>query len=299
VATLLVIDDDPNIHEAIERPLQGVIDRFLHATAPEDGLRLALSERPDVILLDVNMPGIDGLKICRLLREASTTRDIPVIFLTIERNVRNLARAFDIGGSDYIAKPFHDVELHARVCVAVRTKRAFDMLKEQARVDGLTGLENRAALEASLAAAVASHERTGSPASLLMIDLDGFKGINDTHGHGIGDELLRRVGACLRKNSRPYDVPCRYGGDEFVVLLGQTEGPAAHKVAERILAGLRAIPFEVRGQRVPIRASGGLATTADMRCDFSAGDLLKAADRALYAAKHAGGDQLIDAAHPP
>ena len=299
MATLLVIDDDPNIHEAIERPLQGVIDRFLHATAPEDGLRLALSERPDVILLDVNMPGIDGLKICRLLREASTTRDIPVIFLTIERNVRNLARAFDIGGSDYIAKPFHDVELHARVCVAVRTKRAFDMLKEQARVDGLTGLENRAALEASLAAAVASHERTGSPASLLMIDLDGFKGINDTHGHGIGDELLRRVGACLRKNSRPYDVPCRYGGDEFVVLLGQTEGPAAHKVAERILAGLRAIPFEVRGQRVPIRASGGLATTADMRCDFSAGDLLKAADRALYAAKHAGGDQLIDAAHPP
>jgi diguanylate cyclase (GGDEF)-like protein len=299
VATLLLIDDDPSVHEAVEGPLADVIDRFLHATAPEDGLRLALSERPDVILLDVNMPGIDGLKICRLLKEAASTRDIPILFLTIERNVRNLARAFDIGGSDYIAKPFHDVELHARVCVAVRTKRAFDMLKEQARVDGLTGLENRAALEASLAAAVASHERTGSPVSLLMIDLDGFKRINDSHGHGIGDELLRRVGACLRKGSRPYDVPCRYGGDEFVVLLGQTEGAAARKVAERILASLRAIPFEVRGERVPIRASAGLATSADMRNDFTPADLLKAADCALYAAKRDGGDQVVEAASPP
>jgi two-component system cell cycle response regulator len=296
VATLLLIDDDPNVHEAVERPLAGVIDRFLHATAPEDGLRLALAELPDVILLDVNMPGIDGLKICRLLKEASATRDIPVLFLTIERNVGNLARAFDIGGSDYIVKPFNEVELRARVSVAVRTKRAFDLLKEQARVDALTGLENRVALEASLAAALASHERTGSPLSLLLLDLDGFKEINDRYGHGIGDDLLRRVGACLRKGSRPYDVPCRYGGDEFVVLLGQTEGAAARKVAERILAGLRDVPFEVRGVRVPICASGGLATSASMRCDFSADDLMKAADRALYVAKRRGGDQIVDAA---
>ena len=299
MATLLLIDDDKVIHDSIEPPLADVVDRFLHAMAPEEGLRLALSELPDVILLDVNMPGIDGLKVCRLLKESPTTRDIPVIFLTIERNIRNLARAFDIGGSDYVVKPFNGVELHARVSVAMRTKRTFDLLKEQARVDALTGLDNRAALEASLAAAVSSYERNGHPLSLLIVDLDDFKRINDTYGHGIGDELLRKVGACLRTSSRPYDVPCRYGGDEFVVLLGATEGTTARMVAERILSSLRAVPFEVHGKPVPIRASAGLATSASMRCDFTPDDLLKAADRALYVAKRSGGDRLVDAACPP
>lgn len=299
MATLLLVDDDDHVHGSIEPPLAGTIHEFLHATAPEDGLRLALSELPDVILLDVNMPGIDGLKICRLLKESPTTRDIPVLFLTIDRNVGNLERAFDIGGSDYILKPFNDVELRARVRTALRTKRAFDLMKEQARMDGLTGLENRAALESSLEAAVASYQRHGHPLSLLMIDLDEFKQVNDTFGHGIGDDLLRCVGGCLREGSRPYDVPSRYGGDEFVVLLGHTEGATACMVAERILARLRAAEFAVHGELMPIRASAGLATSAGMRDDFSGDDLLKTADRALYAAKRNGGNQLVDAGDPP
>jgi len=297
MTTLLLVDDDHAIHESVERPLSDVIERFLHATAPEDGLRLALSEHPDVILLDVNMPHIDGLKICRLLKEASSTRDIPILFLTVERNLQNLARAFDIGGSDYILKPFKDIELRARVSVALRTKRAFDLVKEQARVDALTGLANRGAMESSLSAAVSCHERHGHPLSLLIVDLDGFKQVNDTFGHGVGDELLRRVGDCLRKGSRPYDVPCRYGGDEFVVLLGQTDGLTAHNVAERILGEINALRVEVHGDTIAVRASGGLATSAGMRCEFTPEDLMKAADRALYVAKRRGGAQLFDAAH--
>jgi diguanylate cyclase (GGDEF)-like protein len=298
MATLLLIDDDRAVHDTVERPLADMVDGFLHATTPEEGLRLALSEVPDVILLDVNMPRIDGLKLCALLKETPTTRDVPVLFVTVEDDAEKLARAFDVGGADYILKPFSDVELRARVRVALRTKRVMDLLKEQARVDALTGLGNRAALDASLASAVASYERNGQPVSLMIIDLDGFKQVNDGHGHGIGDELLRRVGACLRGILRPYDVACRYGGDEFVILLGQTEGRDARRAAERILSYVHGLEIAGGQGRIRAHASAGLATSADLRVGFAADDLLKAADRALYLAKHEGGDRLVDAALP-
>jgi len=298
MATLLLIDDDRSVHDSVERPLADMVDRFLHATTPEEGLRLALSEVPDVILLDVNMPGIDGLKVCSLLKETATTRDVPVLFITVDDDVHKLARAFDVGGADYILKPFADVELRARVRVALRTSRVIDLLKEQARIDALTGLGNRAALDASLDSAVASHERNGHPVSLLMLDLDDFKHVNDHHGHGIGDELLRRVGACLKGILRPYDIACRYGGDEFVVLLGQTEGRAALQAAERIVSYVHGIEIAGAEGRIRAHASAGLATSADLRVGFSADDLMKAADRALYLAKEQGGDRLVDASRP-
>jgi len=137
MATLLLIDDDRSVHDSVERPLADMVDRFLHATTPEEGLRLALSEVPDVILLDVNMPGIDGLKVCSLLKETATTRDVPVLFITVDDDVHKLARAFDVGGADYILKPFADVELRARVRVALRASRVIDLLQEKARVDAI------------------------------------------------------------------------------------------------------------------------------------------------------------------
>ncbi len=295
MATLLIVDDDAAVHDSVEKPLRDTIDRFLHASLPEEGLRLALSMAPDVILLDVNMPVMDGLKLCRLLKETANTRDIPILFLTVERNMHNLARAFDVGGSDYILKPFHAIELRARVKTALRAKEAVELLKEQARIDALTGLANRAAFEASLGAAYSAHDRTGSPVSLLLFDLDDFKRINDAYGHGIGDEALRRVGACLRETCRPYDAPCRYGGDEFVVLLGQTEGQNARRAGERLLEAIRGIELETLDTCLPIRASGGLASSTDLRSGFGSDDLVKAADRALYAAKRSGGDRLVNA----
>jgi len=295
MTTLLIVDDDAAVHDSVEAPLRGTVDQFLHARLPEEGLRLALSMAPDVILLDVNMPVMDGLKLCRLLKETANTRDIPILFLTVERNMQNLARAFDVGGSDYILKPFHAIELRARVKTALRAKEAVELLKEQARIDALTGLANRAAFESSLGSACAAHERTGSPVSLLLFDLDDFKRINDSYGHGVGDEALRRVGACLRETSRPYDTPCRYGGDEFVVLLGQTEGHNARRAGERLLEAIRCIELETLDTCLPIRASGGLASSTELRPGFASDDLLKAADRALYAAKRSGGDRLINA----
>lgn len=294
MTTLLLVDDDPAVHDSVQKPLRDVVERFLHATTPEEGLRLALAEIPDVILLDVNLPKIDGLKICALVRETAATRDIPVLFLTVESNLENLARAFEVGGTDYITKPFHEIELRARVKVALRTKRAFDLLKEQARIDGLTGLGNRAALEAGLESAVAAHERTGQPVSLLLLDLDRLKQVNDAYGHGVGDDLLRRLGACLRRGCRPYDLACRYGGDEFAVVLCQTEGRDARATAERLVASLRRVFVEVRGTRVPLRVSAGLATSAGRGGELSAKELLERADRALYGAKRSGGDRLVE-----
>ena len=231
----------------------------------------------------------------QLIKENEATRDIPILFLTIDQNVDHLARALDCGGSDYILKPFNAVELEARVRVALRTKRMFDLLREQAHMDALTGLHNRAALEDALAAAAAALDRSGHPFSLVMIDLDRFKAINDTFGHGVGDAVLREIGGSIRACCRPYDVACRLGGDEFTVVLGHTEGEAAIRVANRIGDGIRQVAVRTGSTDVQVTSSAGVASTAEMPSDFDAQALLKAADTALYQAKRDGRDRIVRA----
>ena len=211
--TILVIDDDASIHRAVERRLEGVVDQVLKADSPTKGLQFAIQEKPDIILLDVNMPQIDGFKVCRNLQENPTTHDIPILFLTADHNPDNLAKALDAGASDYISKPFNAVALEARVRVALRTKQMIDLLQEKARIDALTGLHNRAQMDDALIAATSAFHRTGQSLALLMIDLDHFKKIDDTYGHGVGDDVLRKVGVSIRAGCRPYDTACRFGGD--------------------------------------------------------------------------------------
>jgi diguanylate cyclase (GGDEF)-like protein len=291
--TLLVIDDDQSIHSAVEELLDGVVDWILKAQQPGDGVRIAIQQRPDVILLDINMPQMDGFKVCHLIKENESTRDIPILFLTIDQNVDHLAKALDCGGSDYILKPFNAIELDARVRVALRTKRMFDMLREQARIDALTGLKNRVAMDDALLSAISAHERTGQSLAFLMIDLDHFKDINDTYGHGVGDSVLRRIGSTIRAQCRPYDVACRFGGDEFCVILGHTEGSDAEQVAARIMNGIRDVEVRAGGAPVTVSSSAGLVSAAEMQNDFEPSDLLKAADEALYRAKHQGRSRLV------
>jgi diguanylate cyclase (GGDEF)-like protein len=291
--SLLIVDDDRFVHDALERALEGRVKNILHAYEPEEALRVALELRPDVILLDVNLPRMDGLKLCRHLKEAPNTRDVPILFLTVEANVQRLARALEIGATDYIRKPFDPIELRARVEAALRLGRMIGLLRDQAWIDPLTGLKNRAALDDALDAAAAAFERVGQPAALLLLDLDRFKEVNDEYGHGVGDELLRGVGAAIRGGCRPYDTPARFGGDEFAVVFTQTEGEGAQTAAERVLAAIRRVaPSGGRGA-VHARASAGLACTAGSREVFLAADLVKAADEALYEAKRAGGDRLV------
>jgi diguanylate cyclase (GGDEF)-like protein len=292
---ILIIDDDAHVSKHVQDLLGDHVGEVNHARMPEQGIRLALLEQPDLILLDINMPRMDGLKVCRHLKEADATRDIPILFLTVEANVENLARALDCGGADYILKPFNEIDLAARVRVALRTKSMIDLLKEQARIDALTGLGNRTAFDTALASSIATWERGSQPFSLLLFDLDHFKRTNDAHGHGVGDELLRAVGARLRSCCRPYDTACRLGGDEFVVILGQVQGAQALSASERLLEAVRCTTCEFGDERIAAACSAGLATVADLPEGFTAADILDAADAALYRAKRNGRDRLCAA----
>jgi diguanylate cyclase (GGDEF)-like protein len=293
--TLLLVDDDRSIHDAVERGLAGRVGRVVHAYDPADALRLAVVERPDVILLDVNLPRMDGLKLCRHLKELPATRDVPILFLTVDGHAEHVARALAIGATDYIRKPFDPVELCARVGAALRLRRMIDLLRDQAWIDPLTGLKNRAAFDDALAAAVAAHERVGQPFALLLLDLDDFKALNDEHGHGVGDEVLRRVASAIRSCCRPYDTACRFGGDEFAVVYAQTEGPAARRAAERALETLSTVRVSAERGPARVRCSAGLACTQGRRDpgELSPAGLVKAADAALYEAKRAGRNRLV------
>ena len=291
---ILVIDDDESMHPVVERALvPHIADRIDSAYLPGDGIRCAFEAVPDVILLDVNMPDMDGFKVCRLLKENGATRDVPVLFLTIDTNVIHLARALDCGATDYIRKPVNPIELQARVRVALRDKNLVALLKEQARIDALTGLWNRAALDDALIAAAAAHDRTGQRVSFLMIDVDHFKEVNDGYGHGVGDQLLRAAGQAIKSCCRPYDIACRYGGDEFGVIFAQVEGHGGECAASRLLDQLGKVQIPAGTSFVKLETSAGLATSDALRDGFSGQDLLKAADSALYRAKKAGRNRLV------
>jgi diguanylate cyclase (GGDEF)-like protein len=293
--TVLVIDDDASIHRAVERRLEGVVDQVLKTDSPTKGIQIASQEKPDVILLDVNMPQLDGFKVCRLLKDSPMTRDIQILFLTADRNPDNLVKALDAGACDYISKPFNAVELEARVRVALRTKQMIDLLQERARIDALTGLKNRAAMDDALFAATSAFHRTGQLLSLLMIDLDHFKNINDTYGHGVGDDVIRRVGASIQAGCRPYDTACRFGGDEFGVILIQadTDTDCTKQIAERIISGINKIKIRAGNDEIEVACSGGLASATEMQGDFEPADVLKTADEALYSAKSEGRNRLV------
>jgi two-component system cell cycle response regulator len=287
---LLLIDDDPAIHDLVEFHLEGVVDEVLHAQHPTAGLVKAAQERPDVILLDVNMPYMDGFQVCRQLKESDVTRDIPVVFLTVDDSVYYIAKALDIGGADYVTKPFQAVELQARVRAALRVRRLIEMLRTHARVDALTGLKNRGALDEALAQAAAGFRRDGRPYAVVILDIDHFKQINDTYGHGVGDEALRRLGAVVSAHCRPTDVVGRYGGEEFVLLLHNVHEADATTTTERLLQSVRETEVSVSDARFNFTCSAGLAM---VDAQLPAEDAVERADAALYRAKDEGRDRLV------
>ena len=295
-AIALVIDDDRSVHDEVDRALgPPLISRVEHAFLPGDGIRAAVELLPDLILLDIHMPEIDGFKVCRVLKENASTRDIPILFLTVETKADHIARALDCGAVDYVSKPFNHTELQARIRVALRSRDLIELLKEQARVDALTGLLNRAALDDALRAAASAHERIGQSASLLLLDVDHFKATNDQHGHGVGDEVLRAVGRCLRACCRPYDVACRFGGDEFAVIFAQTDSSGAITAAERMISGIRELRIECGDSEdvAAVTVSGGLVSGLDGVDFFEVPELMEAADVALYRAKEQGRNRLV------
>ena len=282
---ILVIDDEPLIHDLVRVHLRDEPLEVRSATSGADGLALAARLAPDLVLLDVGMGSTNGWEVCRQLKADPATSRVPVIFLTAAADPLEKIRGLEMGAADYVTKPFHGQELVARVRAALRTKVLIDQLSERAMVDALTDAWNRSYLDRRVIEELALAARRATPLSVVMLDVDHFKAVNDRHGHAAGDIVLRHVVAVVRSCTRREDVVCRYGGEEFAVLLPNTQRAGAIAFAERVRVALAATPARRRDDvAVTVTASFGVA---DVICAADRA-LIEAADLALYEAKRAG-----------
>jgi diguanylate cyclase (GGDEF)-like protein len=273
-ARILVIDDSATIRLVVRKALAD-FDVQEAADGPA-GLASAFENPPDVVLLDRYLPGEDGLAILAKLLHNELTRDVPVIFLTADDDPTTLVTALEVGAHDFIRKPFLAEELLARVRGAARLKRLGDELRRVANHDPLTGLLNRRALETELRRWVSLHRRYDIGLSVLVGDLRGFKQINDRYGHAMGDQALVTVAKVLGSAVRDGDLVARWGGDEFVVLLPQTDLEAARLLAERLIT---MVSRHAVGD-CPLRITLGVA---DDPTEEDGADMLHRADLDLYA----------------
>jgi diguanylate cyclase (GGDEF)-like protein len=257
----------------------------------------------DVILLDLVLPDMNGNEICRWLKLNSETRGVPIIMLTVESALKEKVASLEAGADDYLPKPYNEIELNARIYAALRTKALQDELREKNRqleellaqvelqsiTDPLTGLRNRRYVETILEKELAKWKRYGTPLTCLMVDVDHFKKINDQHGHHAGDAALKGLAELLTRSLREADTAARWGGEEFLILLPQTEITAASVPAFKILRAVSDWRLaQLQGLQVTV--SIGIAS-ADVTTDTPA-KLVRAADHALYEAKNKGRNRI-------
>ena len=286
---ILLVDDAPTNIQVLNETLKDDY-RLFFATNGRDALRLVSESPPDLIILDVIMPDMDGYEVCRALKANAALQDIPIIFITAMRQQEDEVVGLELGAVDYITKPFNPAIVRLRVRNHIELKRQRDFLARLSNLDGLTGIPNRRALDAKLDREWRRCQRSGKPLSLLMADIDHFKSYNDTYGHLTGDDCLKEVGTTLQEAlERPGDLLARYGGEEFVALLPETDAAGASRVAGRMLQAVNALGLPHAGARETgqVTVSIGVATVQPMRTGAST-NLLLAADSALYQAKQQG-----------
>ncbi|MEO1482041.1 MAG: diguanylate cyclase [Myxococcota bacterium] len=302
MSKVLIIDDSPTLRDTIAEVLREheVASDFATAANGLDGLKRLLNEPFDLVLCDVEMPGLDGYKFLALKKEQDSIADVPVIMLTgIAGDVSSKVRCFEAGASDYVTKPYENEELVARVRTHLSLKSLRDELRQKAEqlelltvTDELTGLSNRRHFFQRLETEIVRGDRRSTPVGFLMLDLDHFKSINDTYGHQGGDAVLVGVGAVLKRAVRPYDVPARYGGEEFCVLLPDTTADQAMEVAERLRKSIETLDVHHEQKRIPVTVSIGVSSAEGEPVDAKA--LVKRADQALYVAKSNGRNQAVN-----
>lgn len=288
---ILVVDDSPINRRVVGKSLDQLGYTAVFAHNGFQAIEQFKSARPDLVLLDLIMPDMDGLEVCDALKAINP--EVPVIFLTASNEQEHLLKAFEQGAVDYLTKPFNQLELMARVKTHLMLKYAFSELKTAliemerlAKTDALTGLLNRRSLFESAIQEFSRAQRYSRHLSVLMLDIDHFKHINDTYGHQAGDIVIQAVATILQETLRETDVLGRYGGEEFVVVLPETALEPALAVAERIRCQIydRAISSDTSS--LHITASIGIATFSTGTSSID--EMLKQADRALYQAKSKG-----------
>ncbi len=279
--TVLIVDDAP----ANIQLLAGLLKDSYQLKVATGGLRcleLAQAEpQPDLILLDIQMPDIDGYEVCQRLKALESTQQIPIIFVTGKDQVADEEMGLNIGAVDYITKPYSPAIVEARIATHITLKKQSDELRKLAMRDQLTGLYNRHYLIDVAAKRISQAHRHKQPLCLIMVDVDHFKAVNDEHGHSMGDEVLRDVATIFMQQSRNEDVVARFGGEEFVFLLDACDLTSGAKKAESIRQNLE----KNLVQGLNITASFGLAQLASGEA-FTG--LLNRADDAVYRAKNHG-----------
>jgi len=286
---LLVVDDQPVNIQALYQAFATDHQVFM-ATGGEQALALCASKQPDLVLLDVVMPGMDGYEVCRRMKAEDATRDIPVIFVTAHSDEAAETRGLEVGAVDFISKPINPTIVRARVRTHLTLKAQSDLLRQWVYVDGLTGVHNRRYFDEHLAAEWGRAVRAGTALSVVMIDVDFFKRYNDHYGHQAGDDCLRRVAAALKSGiKRPGDLLARYGGEEFVCLLPDTPLAGALELARQLGAAVHELQIEhVDSAAAPVvTVSLGVCCKREDAVGAPAA-FVREADAQLYIAKSGG-----------
>lgn len=303
-AKVLLVEDDPIQASATKEILRKVGYEVLWAEDGINAIKLIKSEKPDIVLLDVILPGMDGYEVCRWLKLDESTKGIPVIMLTVKKELADKISGLQIGADDYLPKPFNELELNARIYASLRTKSLQDELKLKNRqleelldkvnymaiTDALTGLYNRRRFLDALTNEYERAKRYATPFSLVMLDIDYFKKINDTFGHAVGDAVLKEVSEILLKSIRDIDTAARYGGEEFMIILPNTDIAHARIIAERMRQAIEMHDFA--GVDWKISVSIGISGMPDVKVDNKE-KLIRCADFAMYRAKQCGRNRTV------
>jgi len=296
---VLLIDERRSSVERIQKMLRGSADVDV-AADPNAGFFQAAETSYDCVLISTALTDFDPLRLCSQLRSLDRTRFLPIMLLADEGEEGRIIRGLELGINDYLTRPIDQHELTARLRTQVRRKRYNDQLRasvtqtiEMAVTDGLTGLHNRRYLDSHLQTLFDRAVTRRRPLSVMITDIDRFKSINDAHGHDGGDDVLREFAKRLRKNVRGIDLACRFGGEEFVVVMPDTDGAVAEKVAERIRAEIAQLPFAIGtdGKAIDVTVSVGVSSV--LKGTDTVAAMMKRADLALYEAKSGGRNRVV------
>jgi two-component system cell cycle response regulator len=296
---VLIVDDRPGSYERIAAMLSNE-HKVEVETDPNQALFHAADGNYDLMIVSLGLENFDALRLCSQVRSLDRTRNLPILAITEPDNDARMVRGLEIGVNDFLLRPIDKNELLARTRSQVRKRRYTERLRdnvqmsiEMAITDALTGLFNRRYMESHLGTLIEQAASRGKPLSTLVIDIDYFKSVNDGHGHEAGDDVLRDFALRIKRSIRGIDLACRYGGEEFVIVMPETDMAVAAMVAERLRRRIAAEPFAIaQGARhIPVTISIGIAGLRGR--DDTAASLLKRADQALYRAKRDGRNRVV------
>src|SRR5471030_2807827 len=296
---ILIVDDRKNSYDRIVATLSTEHSVDVESD-PAEALFHAAEGNYDLAIVSLGLQNFDGIRLCSQIRSLERTRGVPILAVAEADNNERLVRGLEIGVNDYLIRPIDKNEMLARVRTQIKKKRYTERLRDNANksiemaiTDALTGLNNRRYMETHLQSLVDQAAARGKPLAVLILDIDYFKSVNDTHGHDAGDDVLREFALRIRKSIRNIDLACRYGGEEFVIVMPETDMAVATMVAERIRRRIATEPFPIQqgARKLEITISIGLAAIG-VPGDTAAA-ILKRADTALYRAKRDGRNRVV------